>query len=639
PNDVAIDILGNIYVADYDNQRIRKISTDGMVSTIAANGEGGLSSWAISGPQGLAFDIYGNLYVQQIYGQLLKISSKGVVSTIDVPGLITGFQTGVTTDKNGNVYLTINPAENLDFIYKISPDGQAVLLAGGQAGYKDSIGIYAQFEYAIGITADKHGNLFVADEGNHRIRKLGKSLSEFSALSGTPSTEQRFSVSAVNLRGDAILTASGGFELSLTQGGSYSSSLSLSPVNGEINLAPVYIRMQASSAGSLSGSITLSSDGAETQSLSVKGKVLQPALLFDPVVVSTVAGTGEAGFSNGSATTAKFNSPLDVARDVAGNIYVADANNNRIRKITPAGVVSTFAGSGIAGNTNGSASTARFNHPHGVAVDASGNVYVGDEGNNLIRKITPTGIVSTFAGSGANGFSDGMGTAAQFSGPEDIIVDPAGNFYVVDGGNHAIRKITPAGQVITIAGDGVAGTDDGQGPNARFYYPKSVALDPYGNLWVTELYGQLRKISASGMVSTVITSEFIFGFRFGVVSDSAANIYVGDVIDNTQNYIYKVTPGGTGALVAGGVNGFKDSIGAEARFSFPEGLAIDGSGNLYVADNGNNRIRKISVPRLNFLATAGTPSVEQMFRISGVNLEGNVGLTVPSAYEVSLTSG
>ena len=188
--------------------------------------------------------------------------------------------------------------------------------------------------------------------------------------------------------------------------------------------------------------------------------------------VATVAGNGSLGFADGNIGDARFYQPTGVAVDVAGNIYVADSENHRIRKITPGGVVSTLAGSGTAGSVEGVGTAAQFNSPRAVAVDATGNVYVADGLNHKIRKITPAGEVSTLAGSGAYGFADGDGINAKFYFPKGIALDASGNLYVADDINHRIRKITPTGTVSTLVGS-TSGSDDGDGNTAKFHNPRA----------------------------------------------------------------------------------------------------------------------------------------------------------------------
>jgi DNA-binding beta-propeller fold protein YncE len=213
------------------------------------------------------------------------------------------------------------------------------------------------------------------------------------------------------------------------------------------------------------------------------------------VTVSTFAGSGTAGYLDGTGTAAQFNQPYGLAFDSTGNLYVADLQNHRIRRITPSGVVTTFAGSGVNGNVNGTGTAAQFNYPAGIAVDSAGNVYVADNGNRRIRKISPGGVVTTLAGSGAAGFADGTGVAALFNGPTGIAVDSAANVYVADRGNHRIRKITPGGVVTTIAGTGVLGFADGLGSTAQFYNPSDMGIDSTGNIYVADQSNhRIRKI-------------------------------------------------------------------------------------------------------------------------------------------------
>jgi serine/threonine-protein kinase len=266
--------------------------------------------------------------------------------------------------------------------------------------------------------------------------------------------------------------------------------------------------------------------------------------------VTTFAGTGPPGLVNGAGNTARFSYPYAVAVDATGNIYVADQGNSVIRKITAAGVASTFAGNGSQGSANGDAATASFYDPSGVAVDATGNVYVVDQGNNLIRKITPAGTVSTFAGSGKTGVANGTGTAASFSIPVGIAIDAAGNIYVADSFNNMIRKITPAGVVTTLAGTGVSGSKNGAANVATFSNPQALAVDASGNVYVADTSNNLiRKIDNTGAVTT-----------YAGTGDS----------------------GETGGYLI------------QASFRNPTGITVDKAGNVFVADHGNHVIRLLA---------------------------------------------
>jgi sugar lactone lactonase YvrE len=324
-----------------------------------------------------------------------------------------------------------------NFIYTITV---STLAGKGTAGFADGTGIAAQFNTPAGIVTDALGNIYVGDEGNHRIRKITATgfVSTF-AGSGTA-----------------------GF------------------ADGNGNAAK--FRFPTGVAADAQGNIFVADAGNNSI------RKITPA-----GVVSTLAGSGSftGGFADGNGSAAQFNSPTGVATDAQGNIYVADFLNNRIRKITPAGVVSTLAGNGTIGFADGNATAAQFHFSNGVSTDSQGNVYVADNGNNRIRKISPSGVVSTLAGSGTPGFADGSSTAAQFYGPSSVTTDTYGNIYVADFANQRIRKISPNGVASTLAGSGIKGFADGSGSVALFNNPIAVASDTQGNLYVAE-YGSNR---------------------------------------------------------------------------------------------------------------------------------------------------
>jgi sugar lactone lactonase YvrE len=229
-------------------------------------------------------------------------------------------------------------------------------------------------------------------------------------------------------------------------------------------------------------------------------------------VATTIAGNGTRGSSNRTGTGASFNFPSGLAIDAAKNIYVADAANNMIRKISPFGVVSTLAGSGTVGAANGPGTMASFSFPQGIAVDINGNIYVADTGNDLIRKISPDGMVSTLAGKVAAGKTNGIGTDALFNIPQGLAVDVHGNVYVADAGNNLIRKITPLGAVTTLAGSGYAVSSDGTGVLASFNFPNAISIDNSGILYVTEGLGnRVSRIGTDNYVSALPCNNLAFG--------------------------------------------------------------------------------------------------------------------------------
>lgn len=310
--------------------------------------------------------------------------------------------------------------------------------------------------------------------------------------------------------------------------------------------------------------------------------------------VSTLAGSIAAGFVNGTGSAAQFNSPMGMVTDAAGNIYVCDSFNSAIRKITPSGVVTTIGGTGELGYLDGTTAVAKFYSPSGLALDASGNVYVADRGNNVIRKITPAGVVSTFAGTGNAGYADGNATAATFNTPSGLAFDASGNLFVADMGNNLIRKVTGAGVVTTVAGSRAAGFISGTGTTAVLYKPNSIAFDAAGNMYVTEQYNNVvRKITADYTVTTFAggpNTSFI-GSPTAVAIDATGNVFIADY----NGRILKISSNKILTVLAGtsGTSGFANGAGGSALFNNPQGIAVDAGGNVYVSDFANNLIRKV----------------------------------------------
>jgi sugar lactone lactonase YvrE len=332
-----------------------------------------------------------------------------------------------------------------------------------------------------------------------------------------------------------VTSAMSGYQYRYTSGSTSSSAVTLSVVSAVLS-QPTGVAMSSS------GSLVVADTTLNTISTVTTGGSL-----------TVLAGSGgSAGTSDGSGSGARFNQPRGVAVDAAGNVYVADSANATIRKISSAGTVSTIAGStSVRGNADGTSAT--FSSPTGVALDSAGNLYVTDSANHTVRKITPAGVVSTLAGgAGATGTADGAGTAARFNRPTGVAVDAAGNVFVADTSNNTIRKITPAGVVSTLAGlVGVAGASDGSGVDARFNQPAGLTIDGAGNLYVADAGNSaIRKVTPAGYVSTFAGLPTIAGLL--------------------------------------------DGRGLEAWFNQPQGLAVDSSGNVWVADTGNDMLRKVT---------------------------------------------
>ena len=374
---------------------------------------------------------------QNVYEPNVTVSTlagSGVRGSTDGTGTVASFYQpfGVAVDASGNVYVADYGSNK---IRKITPLGVVSTLAGNnKSGSTDGVGTAASFYYPNGVAVDASGNVYVADVGNYKIRKI------------TP-------------------------------------------------------------AG----------------------------------VVSSLAG-GTFGNADGIGTVASFSSPVGLTVDASNNLYVADQGNNKIRKITPSGVVSSLAGStySVYGSTDGTGTAASFNSPKGVAVDASGNVYVADYVNNMIRKITPAGVVSTLAGSTKSGSSDGVGTAASFYYPAGVAVDTSGNVYVADMLNNMIRKITPAGVVSTLAGSTTSGSKDGVGTAASFFQPRGVAVDASGNVYVADLGNDnIRKISIGTKVG--IENDLLSSQVEVYPNPAQNNLYIKTVLNIASYEIQNLT--------------------------------------------------------------------------------------------------
>jgi gliding motility-associated-like protein len=644
PSGIAVDQNGNLYVADAGNNLIRKVTQFGVVSTFAGSGSAGAADGpgaaaSFNDPIGIAVDQNNNIYVTDAGNNLIrKITQSGLVSTLagsgsvgrtDGLGTAASFNNiaGISVDISGNVYVS-DAGNNL--VRKITSSGIVSTLAGsGAAGAVNGAFIAASFNRPDGISADIFGNIYVADFNNYLVRKIVTTGYTISAslpagLTFDGKTGTIDGVPAV-LLSTTIYTVT-----AYNTGGSSSAQISITISNvPSPPVAPPNISYSPSV-------LTYSVNTPIVPMIPINTGGILPNKIFGQT--TTIAGTGGAGSANGIGTAASFNEPFGVATDVNGNIYVVDHLNNEIRKITPAGLVSVFAGSGAQGKANGNASVATFNNPTGIAVDVAGNVYVADVSNNLIRKISPAGLVTTLAGSGLNGSADGPGATATFSNPSGLAVDGAGNIYVADLSNNLIRKITPGGIVTTLAGSGLSGAQDGIGRAASFSQPYGLAVDGTGNIYVADWGNNLiRKITPAGVVTTIagsghpgsadgIGSAASFYKPFGLALDESGNIYVADT---NNELIREVTPTGVVSTVAG--NGTKGAVngntGIQSSFYQPTGIVADGAGNIYVADEFNHLIRQIVVIS-NFTINKPLPPGLIFDRTTGT-ISGTATATVP----------
>jgi sugar lactone lactonase YvrE len=534
----------------------------------SVDGTGGAAQF--SGVDSIATDQGGNLYVTDGCA-IRKITIAGVASTFAGNASDCAFAdgtsgaarlagpSGIAIDSTGNLFVVEQRSHT---IRKITPAAVVTTFAGnpGNPGASDGIRNAAQFNVPSGIAIDSAGSLYVADQGNYAIRKV------------TPA--------------GAVTTLAG------------------SPGNF------------GSADGAGSAARFRSPTGIATDpngNLYVADFLNHTIRKVTPTgVVSTLAGAaGISGAIDGTGSAARFTNPFAVVADSAGNVYVADTRNDEIRKITATGIVTTVAGlAAHAGYANGTGNAAYFNNPYGIALDSAGNLFIADLYNYAVRKVAPGAIVTTLAGiPPQSGSADGTGNAARFFLPTGIAIVANGDLYVADSNNYTIRHVTSAtAAVTTVAGTvGVSGTMNGTGTAAQFAQPFGLASDTSGNIYVADVTADtIRRVTPAGVVTTFCGIPSVSGANDaqcvgatfknpeGVATDTVGNLYVADTGNNSIRLIAPVQPGYFASTYAGGSPGSANGVGTAAQFRSPTGIAVDSARNIYVADTGNNTIRKIA---------------------------------------------
>jgi len=612
---ITADGQGNLYVADQDNQTIRKIDSNNNVTTIAgqvgvegsADGQGTNASFYY--PSGITSDGQGNLYVTDQDNQTIrKIDSNNNVTTIagqvGNTGSANGQGTnatfsgpnGITADGQGNLYVV---DQDNSTIRKIDSNNNVTTIAG-RAGYQfqgsaDGQGTNASFSVPAGITADGQGNLYVVDQNNFTIRKID-------------------------------------------------SNNNVTTIAGQLGISGSADGQGTNASFNYPNSITRDGQG----NLYVTDPSNQTIRKIDSNNnVTTIAGqVGNQGSANGQGTNATFYYPTGITSDSQGNLYVTDLYNETIRKVDSNYTVTTIAGQvGLQGSSDGPAANVDWFITPAITVDGQGNLFVADNVNNDILKIGTNDSVTTIAGQVGNaGSANGQGTNASFNTPNGITVDSKGNLYVADSGNDTIRKIGSNNNVTTIAGQaGISGRANGQGTNATFYYPIGITSDGKGNLYVTDLYNDIiRKIDSSNNVTTIAGQAGISGrangqgtnatfyYPTGITSDGKGNLYVTDLYNDT---IRKIDSSNNVTTIAGHARtrGSADGQGTNATFALPAGITSDSQGNLYVADQHNDTIRKIDT-NLNVTTLSGQAGVSGSADGQGTNatFDHPTGITVDS---------
>ena len=587
PTGVAVDDAGNVYVADRNNERVRRVDPEGIITTFAGTGEWGYDSDEDGGPAteallnwpaDVALDGDGNLYIADEYNnRIRKVDAGGTITTVAGmrrPTLEVGEEeeededdhvgdhgpatsallnrpSGVALDEEGNLYIA---DRNHNRIRKVNAEGVITTIAGmADEGFSGDEGpaASAQLYGPSGVAVDEGGYVFIADTGNNRIRQIDP---------------------------DGVITTLAGSE-----GGGDGSAM-----EGHL-AAPRDVAVDSD------GNLYVADTGNH-----------QIHVIDDTGMVTRVAGIEGLG-DGGPATEARLLEPAGLAL-VDGTIYITDTGNNRIRRVDANGIITTFAGSGERGDAgdDGPALEAQFNGPSLIAVDAAGNVYISDRLNHRVRKVDTNGIITNFAGSGESGpFEDqtdigdgGPATEARLILPTGLAFDAADNLYVTDPGNHRIRKVSTQGRITTLAGSGERSFSGDEGPaaEAQLSTPVGFEIDVHGNFYVSDFAwprNRIRKIDTAGIITTIAETAS-FG---GLTVDLEGNVYI---VESTVGRILKVTPAGVLTVIAGSTQpGYSGDGGpaTQAQLDEPKGIEVDEDGNVYFADSENNRIRKLTPNR------------------------------------------
>ncbi len=587
-SDVLFDHAGNLYVVDSDNNLILRIAPDGTTTVVAGNGiagysgDGGLATDAsLNDPSAIALDSAGNLYIADTHNNLVREVSNGIITTI-AGNLTFGYDgdggpatsaslslpIGIAIDLADNIYVS----DVYDNVVREIANGIITTFAGmptpdnGGFGGDNGPATQALLSEPWGLAFDPAGNLYISDSHNDRIRMVSKGIiTTFAGVGGFGYTGDNGPAAAAGLGN------------------------------------PRGIRFD--SAGNL---YIADHDNAVVRKISTNG------------IITTVAGNNMLGFSgDGTLALRSKIAPSGVAIDSAGNVYIADTANYRVRKVTGSGVnatINTFAGNGnfrFSGD-GGPATSAAMNLPQLITVAPGGDFYFADAAANRVRKVS-RGIISTVAGSGAQGFIGDRGSAlsASLNSPNGVAVDAAGNIYIADMANNRIREVS-GGVITSIAGSSTEFGYNGDGvpaATASLNNPSAVALDANGNLYIADQDNfRIREIS-SGIITTVVgngmpgysgdggpATNAMVNYVNGLAFDAAGNLYFSDFSFNAGNYIRKVSNGIITTIAGTGTPGYSGDGGPalNAQFGYPGGVAVDSTGNVYVADTHNSVIREIS---------------------------------------------
>ena len=569
PEGLAIDAGGNLYIADADDSRVRKVSPNGMIQTVAGtglagfSGDGGPGGMAqLNHPYGIALDSAGNLYIADLgNARVRKLSTDGRLTTVaggglQPPSAITAASKAtevqlnaprnVAVDSTGALYISDFAANQ---IYRVSPGGAFTLVAGtGKAGFAGDSATpgTAQLSAPAGLAVDASGNLFFADSGNGRVRQIAQGLISTVFPIASPTGV------AVNRAGAVYVAAANYF------------GTTARPVG----------------AGVLARDVAIDAAG----NLYLSGSNFVRKMAPDGTL-KIVAGNGASRYYGGDgapATSARLHNPASLTQDDLGNWYIADTDNHRIRKIDPSGLITTYAGTGSAGTSlgNSMAMQAQLDAPRAVALDSLRNLYVADTGNNRVCKITPSGAISV--------------VIDKLNDPEAIALDSAGNLYIANTGGNQVLKLSTLGTLT---------------PVTDLLSPSGLAVDASGALYISESV-RVSKFPPNGPLTSVL--EGLQAPKGLAMSPTGALL----IAETGAHRIRMISAAGSSSILAGtGVAGFAGDGGpaTAAQLNSPAGVAFDAAGNIWIADTANQRLRQFS------LVAAPAPVAAPLAQVSVVN--------------------
>jgi hypothetical protein len=708
PNSVAIDSAGNIYIADDTNNRIRKVTVStGYISTVAGTGTAGYSgdgaaatSAKLDGPAGVALDTLGNIYIaDRVNSRIREVTiSTGYIGTVAGSSTSCGSPTSVcgdgsaatsaqlngpnavALDSSGNIYIA-DSGDNRIRKVTVSSGDISTVAGNGTAAYLGDGGAAtsAEINDPSGVALDSSGNIYIGDYGNYRIREVNAGTGKISTLAGNgtggstgnngPATSAEVNTNEIGLDSlgnvyiadsvDNVIrkvqlnttfptTALGSssavqdFFLETTaaetiasitaqqsQGSKQEYSIGTitgCTVNGASNPSGTFCTLPITFTPAYPGprNVPLTAvTGTGNVTFGLAGTGTGPLATMTPGIISTVAGNGTAGSTGngGAATSAELNDPSKLAVDSAGNIYISNYNNEDIQKVTASsGNIGIVAGNGTAGYSgDGSAAiSAELQNPSGLGIDGAGNIYIADKHNCRIRKVTvATGDIATVAGNGTCAYSGdaGLATSAEINKPSsDIAFDSYGNWYFGDSSNYRVREVNiSTGIITTVAGNGTSGYsgDGSAATSAEISNPSGIALDSAGNIYISDYADEvIRKVTVStGIISTVAGNGTLGYSGDGgpainaelddpgsVTVDAAGNIYIADN-NNNRIRVVNAASGTITTLAGNGTAGYTGDGGpaTSAEFSGSGDIALDSAGNAYIADASNNVIRKVNV--------------------------------------------